>query len=139
MGFTTILWHGTFSKTIRNSHISLTRHWNILVILGSKSLKFIICPVVVFSKVFFVEAAVNRTHNTLLSPGLRIHVCYPLSSQEKAVLSISVVTAEVRENSFLVPGSLSFWHIYIFCFLLKGFWELQHFKNLFILFLFPFY
>ena len=73
-------------------------------ICGGKSLKFIVCSVGVFSKVFLAEAVANRTHNQPLSPGLSVHKCYPTSSWEKEVLSISIVTAEVRENFSLVPG-----------------------------------
>ena len=57
--FTTILWHGTFSSTDRSSRVSQTSCWNILVIFYGKSLKFILCSVVVFSEVFLQAA--NRT------------------------------------------------------------------------------
>ena len=103
------------SKTNRSSRVFQTRCWNMSLIFGSKSLKFIVYPVGVFSETFLAEAAVKITHNPPLSPGLSEHVCYPDSSREKEVLSISV-----RENFSLIPESLSFRHVW-FSFPVGGF------------------
>ena len=53
------------------------------VLLGIKMLKFVVCPVGVFSEVSLAETAANRAHNLQLSPGLKEHVCYPASIREK--------------------------------------------------------
>ena len=101
---------GTFSRACWSKRVTQTKCWNIFDIFGRKSLKFVACPVDVFSEAFLAEAAANRTHNLPLIPRLSENVCYPDISREKEVLSISVLTAEVRDNFSLVLESLSFRH-----------------------------
>ena len=100
-------------------------------------MRFIICPVGVFSEVFLAETTVNRTHNLLQSPGLSVHVCYMTSNWEKEVLSISGVMTEVREN-FSLYQEIYLSGMHAFHFLSEGFWELMHFLIHLFYFLFSY-